>query len=137
MRKDEKIMIVANGKMEKLCDRAGQIPGQIFVRMWDLRWLGIDALKNRIEETIKLSEGFLEGVGGSRVLKSMKMMLEIEDKEKIIIKIYDLILSSENFGLLPGFGYAICEKSEDGKRRISRRLPGNPEKDSIRNFDIF
>ena len=116
---------------------------------------GLDELREqlRLKEIPRLPDVFLWSDDAKRelLLTIIKLIHEAVHKKGLILHrklghgtrmgessyedalcyMWDTLLAGKGLGLLPGFGMAICEKTEEGKRRMMRRLFINPEKTSI------
>ena len=94
----------------------------------EIAFMSDDAIKKLILGVLELVKELGPGVLLSRKIAYGQRVLENFDREYAIRYVVDQFLSSEGLGTLPGYGLAICEKTEDGGRRLVRRIAVNPEK---------
>lgn len=84
-------------------------------------------------------DDLIKAVGG-RVNASAKIARQrrehglvdtVYGQKRALTAYYDSLLACENKGLLYGFGFVEFEKTEDGRRRVTKQPPGNPERMSV------
>ena len=126
------ISIMHGGKQIWEGDKKDLLPTLFGMFIDQINYWSEDAVKNLISEVISMITETLpdRGLLLHRKLEHGERMSNAEYVDALYY-IWNTFLASEGLGLLPGFGMAICEKTEEGKRRMLRRLFVNPETTSI------
>ena len=114
-----------------------KVIGNIFT--WfisDINFMSDDAIKKLLSGIFELAIEIELGALLSKKLAQGRKILKKYDREIATKFIIDQFLSSEGMSTLSGFGLAVCERGGHGNRRLTRKIPINPEKTFINGLVV-
>jgi len=124
----ERIYVNVNGETRDFVPPK-EVLGTIFLQLipW-FEYMSLEALNQMLTKAFEM----VEETVGKRYVGTMRAVFKVKrfSRKAILSYIWNTILAGEGMGLMPGLGYASCERVE-GKTKVIGISTLDPERQSI------